>query len=129
MHLTRCQDQKSKTLDEFYTEISQSTERCSKAHGLAMLDLITRLRALRNEHKVYGLTSHHRLCLLAEDAHSSPWYVIVTPYDHTLYLVEYRLPPLLAPWPHAYVRGEAKSVDEAVSMILTAMAKSEGWVI
>ena len=38
------------------------------------------------------------------------------------------MPPKQAPWANAYIRGETHSLDEAVTMILAAMEKSEGWV-
>ncbi len=127
MHLTRCQDQKSKTLEEFYTEPSQSGEPVGREGGQAMLGLLARLRALPDERRVYGLTSLYRLCLLAEDTYTSPWFVIVSALDKRNYYVEYLMPEAIAPWPHAYVRGEARSEDGAVQMILTAMEESGGW--
>ena len=127
MHLTRCQDQRRQTLDEFYTERTSSTEPVSREGGQAMLDLLARLRGLPDAHRVYGLTSLHRLCLLAEDTYDSPWLVIVAALDKRNYFIEYLMPAAVAPWPRAYVRGEARSEDEAVQMILTAMEKSEGW--
>jgi hypothetical protein len=127
MHLTGCQDQKSKTLDEFYTEVSQQDHQVCREGGKAMLDLITRLRALPDQRRVYGLTSHHRLCSLAEDTYQSRWLVIISALDKRNYYVEYLMPKDVAPWSHAYVRGEARSEDEAVQMVMTAMEKSEGW--
>ncbi len=127
MHLIRSQDQKSKTLDEFYTEISEHDHPVDRESGEAMLDLISRLRALPDERSVYGLTSHYRLCLLAQDTWRSPWFVIISALNKSEYFVEYLMPERIAPWPQAYVRGEAHSEDEAVRMILTAMDKSEGW--
>ena len=127
MHLTRCHDQKLKTLDEFYGELSQSGEQVTREGGKTMLALITRLRSLLNEQHVYGLTSHYRLCLLARDSAETPWFVIVSALDARNYFVEYLMPERIAPWPQAYVRGEAHSEDEAVQMILTGMEKSEGW--
>jgi hypothetical protein len=38
------------------------------------------------------------------------------------------MPERIAPWPQAYVKGEARSEDEAVRMIEVAMDKSEGWI-
>src|SRR2546422_123773 len=127
MHLTRCKDQKSGTLDEFFTEVSEADHHVSREGGKAMLDLIARLRALPDRRRVYGLTSHHQLCLLADDTYTSPWFVIVSALDKRNYFVEYRMPERDAPWSRAYVRGEASSEDEAVQMIITAMEKSEGW--
>ena len=127
MHLTHCQDQKKQTLEEFYTEVSQQDSVVCREGGRAMLDIIARLRALPNDRRVYGLTSHHRLCLLAENTYRSPWFVIISALDSRNYYVEYLMPTRIAPWPQARVRGEARSEDEAVQMILTAMEKSEGW--
>jgi hypothetical protein len=127
MYLTRCQDQPSKTLDEFYTDVSQHDHPVDREGGKVMLDLIARLRALPDERRVYGLTSRYRLCLLAEDTSRSSWFVIISALEKRNYSVEYLMPERVAPWPHAYVRGEAGSEEEAVQMIMTAMEKSEGW--
>jgi hypothetical protein len=128
MHLVRCSDQKSATLDSFYAELTTSENTVTREIGKTMLDLITRLRALPDERRVYGLTSHYRLCLLAEDSYTSPWFVIVSTLDNRNFTVEYLMPESVAPWPSgAYVRGEARSEEDAVQMIVTAMEKSEGW--
>ena len=128
MHLTRCKDQKSATLEEFYTKTSELDSQTNREGGKAMLALIARLRALPDERLFFGLTSHSRLCLLAEDTYKSPWFVIISALDKRNYFVEYLMPKHIAPWPNAYVRGEARSEDSAVQMIVTAIAKSEGWV-
>jgi hypothetical protein len=128
MHLTRSQDQKSKTLDEFYAELHQSESHVDREGGGAILDLIARLRALPNDLVVYGLTSHNRLCLLAEDTYQSPWFVIISALDRRNYFIEYLMPKAIAPWKQgAYVRGEARSEDDAVKMIAIAIEQSEGW--
>jgi len=124
MHLTRCQDQKRQTLEEFYTE---PTEPVTREGGQVMLALLARLRALPDDRRVYGLTSLYRLCFLAEDTWESPWFVIVAALNKQNYYIEYLMPERDAPWPRAYIRGEARSEDEAVQMILTAMERSEGW--
>ena len=127
MRLTRCKDQPSQSLDECYSKLSQSLEPATREGGKAILDLLQRLRALPEDWIVYGLTSHYRLCLLAEDDYRSPWFVIVAALDRRNYYVEYLMPEADAPWSQAYVRGEAKSEDDAVNMIVTAMKNSEGW--
>jgi hypothetical protein len=127
VYLTRCQDQKPQTLEEFYGEESQSDEPSCREGGKAMLALLTRLGALSDERRVYGLTSLYRLCLLAEDTWMSPWFVIIVASNTRKYYVEYLVPERGTPSPRIYIRGEAHSEDEAVQMILTAMDKSEGW--
>jgi hypothetical protein len=124
MRLTRCADQSRATLDEFYAVENENPFPDGKR---AMLDLIARLRSLPDEQCVWGLTSLYRLCLLAEDTWKSPWFVIIGASNRDEYHIEYSMPSYLAPWPEAYVKGEAKSIDQAVQMIVTAMQKSEGW--
>lgn len=120
-------DQKSATLDKFYTETSELDTYSNREGSKAMLDLMARLRALPDERLFFGLTSHSRLCLLAKDTYQSPWFVIISALDKSNYFVEYLMPQHIAPWPNAYVRGEARSEDSAVQMIVTAIEKSEGW--
>ena len=127
MHLERCKDQQSQTLDQFYERIANSGIESDRTRGNAMLALIARLRALPDERCVWGLTSLHRLCLLAHDTYKSPWFVIVVASDPSLYYIEYLMPAAVAPWLHAYVQGEARSEDDAIRMILIAMERSEGW--
>jgi hypothetical protein len=59
--------------------------------------------------------------------YTSPWFVIISALDKRNYSVEYLMPERVAPWSQAYVRGEARSEDDAVQMVVTAMEKSEGW--
>ncbi|MES2692920.1 MAG: hypothetical protein V4773_05560 [Verrucomicrobiota bacterium] len=123
MIIERCSDQKSQSLDEFYGYTGKN----SREMGAAMLDLLAALRASADERRVWGLTSMLRLCLLSENTYKSPWHVIVAALDHRNYFIEYRMPPRLAPWPEAHVRGEARSLDDALKMVLIAMDNSEGW--
>jgi len=129
MLLERCRDQRSKTLDEFYAALTTHDTEVDRGCGAAMLDLIRRLRDLESPSRAWGLTSLYRLCLLAQDDWKAPWYVIVVASDRRNYTIEYLLPPHLAPWPQAYVRGTANSEDEAVQMILIAIERSGGWSV
>ena len=95
MHLIGCQDQKEQHLDAFYTEVTQWDQAVSREIGKVMLSLVARLRALPDERRVFGLTSHLRLCLLAEDTWKSSWYVIVSALDSRNYTVEYLMPQAL----------------------------------
>ena len=127
MHITRCKDQKHATLEEFYGEARDSHEPVTHKIGEVMLDWIARLRALPNDRCLYGLTSHYRLCLLSQDSYTCPAFVIIWALDERNYYIQYLMPEVTAPWPQAYVRGEARSADDAVGMVVTAMEKSEGW--
>jgi hypothetical protein len=127
MIVERCSDQKSKSLDAFYTEIASGRDHVSHEGGLAMLELLSALRGLADKRCVFGLTSHYRLCLLAKDSYTSPWYVIVAALDRRNFFIEYLMPEGVAPWPGAYVKGEARALEDALKMVLIAMEKSGGW--
>ncbi len=127
MRLTRCKDQPSKTLDEFYGEVARENNQTGRAVGKAMLGQIAHLRSRPDDRQVFGLTSHYRLVLLAEDTFTSPWFVRILALNEQEYQVEFLLPPSSAPWPGAKVTGECRSEQAAVSMIETAMERSGGW--
>ena len=80
MQLERCTEQRD-TLDAFYAEVVAH----DASTGQAMIDLIARLRDLDHPNRVWGLTSHTRLCLLAADDSSTPWYVIASALDKRNY--------------------------------------------
>ena len=124
MHLERCTEQGPQTLDQFYWQTAQRP--VSRLIGPTMLALIARLRALPDDRRLWGLTSHFRLCLLERDESSAPWYVIVSTIGSE-FEIQYLMPASLAPWPNAYVRGEARTEDHAVQMIVIAVEQSGGW--
>lgn len=128
MILERCTDQKPNTLDAFYAEIASAEDPISRSGGLAMLDLLAALRGYPNPRQMWGLTSHYRLCLLAQNTYIAPWYVIIAALDHRNFSIEYLMPEKNAPWAGAYVKGEAQSLEAAVAMVLIAMDRSEGWL-
>ena len=128
MQFTRCRDQSDSTLEMFYRDLIDAEAGQLAAGANAMLCLIDRLHALPAPERVYGLTSLHRLCLLSEDSWKSPWHIIVSAADDRFFQIEYLLPERMAPWPNAYVRGEAHSLDDAIEKICIAMQRSEGWV-
>jgi hypothetical protein len=125
MDLRRCQDQKSQSLEAFYSELSQ--EDAFRKRGKAMLEIVRRLQDSPNQERVYGLTSHDRLCLLAEDTYTAGWFVRISALDRQNYMIEYLMPERISPWPCAYVRGEAGSLEIATEMILIGIQQSEGW--
>ena len=127
MQLERCKDQPSTTLDDYYQGIAQHSRQLDTEIGKAMLDLLVALRARPDDRRVWGLTSHYRLCLLAQDTYLSPWFVIVAALDNRNYTIEYLMPSDVEPWPNAYVRGEARSTEAAANMVAIAMSRCDGW--
>ncbi|BCU79092.1 hypothetical protein [Luteolibacter sp. LG18] len=127
MHLERCQDQNQRTLDQFYGEFLAADNSPSREAAHAMLGLIGRLRSLDDPRRVHGLTSHFRLCLLAQDHHATPWHVTIATLGRDLYQIDYLMPDHHAPWPGARVSGEARGEEHALQMVLRAMDLSGGW--
>lgn len=127
MQLVHCKDQALLPMDQFYRDTARHEDSFVRKRAELMINLIARLRALPDDRHVWGLTSHMSLCLLSQDDCSSPRYVVVEALDRRCYFVEYLMPRASAPWPSAYVRGEARSEDEGVQMIVTAIDRSGGW--
>jgi hypothetical protein len=126
MQLDRCADQGAQTLDEAYEAFARRGRKFG-TDGQAMLDLLAQLRSSPDERTAWGLTSHATLILLSTNLPLSPWYVKIFAPSYGGYHVEYLVPAAEAPWPNAYVRGEAETVHQAIEMIRTAMDRCGGW--
>lgn len=127
MELLGLLTRKESPLDDFYRSVVERWDKRWADGASAMQILIARLRELPSPDRAYAQTSHARLCLLSNDASDSPWLLIISALDEHHYVIEYLMPGHLAPWPGAYVRGEARSIDEAFKMILIGMERSGGW--
>lgn len=121
MRLERCNDQPSKTLDQFYEEIAAHDHPVDQAIGVAMLSLIRLLRLSDDLRRVWGLTSHYSLVLLAEDTYLSPWYATVRASG------EQRFEIVTQSEGGEGGRREASSLDDAVALIVDAMDRAGGW--
>ncbi len=127
MPISRSSEQSSKTLKEFYQEVAKWAK--APGVGQGMLELLAMINGMFKETQLYGLTSHYRLCIQAEDDWTAPWYVVVvgSRFEKLChYTIEYLLPEN-PPWPHASVRGEARSLADAKNYLLIAMHRSQGW--
>jgi hypothetical protein len=126
MVLARCKDQGTETLDAFYEGFAKRGTAVG-TDGRAMLDLFAALQMWSDTRQVWGLTSLAALYLLSSDDSSSPRYVKVLALSYGGYEIEYLMPAEIAPWPQAWVRGEAATVHDAVRMLGVAMDRSGGW--
>jgi len=93
----------------------------------AMLLLIRALRADPAQLRAYAMTHMHQLRLRAIDDAAGPEFVRVMASSEYSYFVEFLMPEDQAPWPHAWVKGEATSTEDAKNMVLTAMRLSGTW--
>lgn len=124
MPITRCIDQSSKSLLEFYSE--GATDEVSQMMRREMIGIINWLDEIFQETELFGLTSHLRLVLQSENVSYGRNHVtfIVTPgrYD-----IEYKLPEAEAPFPNASIIVHTDSRVSFKKYLLIAMKNSEGW--
>ncbi|MEI6950860.1 hypothetical protein V9K67_27015 [Paraflavisolibacter sp. H34] len=126
MPITRSSAQKSKTLEENYQDLSKDKNQFWAEFGEAMLAFLLVVNEAFKTTPLWGLTSHERLLIQAEDNWESPAYVIVGAFGKS-YIIEYLIPRHRAPWPDATVRGTVNSLEAAKKYFLIAMRESEGW--
>jgi hypothetical protein len=119
--------QNERTIEEFYRSLAQSDEPFRAAAGAAMADLLPELAEACRSLDAWALTSLDLLCLLAEDDYQTPAFVVVSAGGEGQYYVRYRMHSTEAPWPDAYVTGQAPSKGIALEMIRSAMHRSRGW--
>ncbi len=127
MPIKRSSDQKSMTLEEFYLEFSEKSSNSYVDVGKKMLQMVELINNTFKDTLLWGLTSHARLVIQAEDNWGADWYVIISNIGTEEYYFEYLLPDEEKPWPNATVRGEAKNLEEAKNYLIIAMYKSKGW--
>ena len=127
MPIKNSSDQKGKTLEEFYMELSEHKSNNWVHVGKKMLELIKMINNIFEETQLWGLTSHARLVIQSEDNWESNWYIIIASNGTDNYFFEYLIPEDKQPWEGAMVRGEAKSIKEAKKFLLIAMKECQGW--
>lgn len=112
-------------LCEAYSALGQRPDPVWQRYAERMLDLVPLIERVCADVSVWGLLSHERLCLLAADDYTTPWYVIVSApggYD-----IRYVMAPQDAPWPGADVVGTGRSAGAAAEMVHIAMVRSRAW--
>ncbi len=124
MPIQRCSAQAMQSLKEYYEHLRD--DRLPDI-GIGMLELLDLVDEMFQETKIFGLTSMMGLLLFAEDDVPFPWYVKISSFGIRDYHFEYLLPEEQAPWPHAFVRGEARNLADAKNYLLIAMHRSQGW--
>jgi len=124
MPIKRSFEQTKYTLEEFYSEREMAGDYTSV--GEHMLAFLRTINELFPTTQLFGLTSHYRLVIRSEDTLGSEWLIIVSAVAGWYYF-EFLVPKEKAPWENAFVRGEAKSLDDAKKYLLIAMRECEGW--
>lgn len=126
MPIVRCKDQKRQTLEEFYSEWASYEDKFSIDLGKAILSIIEFINNTFIETKIFGLTSHAHLILLAQNSSESEWFVKLITNGLEFY-IEYLIPKENQPWENAIVKGETTSMEEFKNYIIIAMVESQGW--
>ncbi|SHN16169.1 hypothetical protein [Chitinophaga sp. CF418] len=129
MPIIRSSGQKSKTLEEFYLELTEgkSTE-VEKEIGAAMLSFISMVNETFTKTTLYGLTSHYSLVIRETDDWKDEWYVTVYSIGDKRFQFNYKMPEATSPWKYATVHGQANSIEEAKDYLIIAMTESKGWI-
>lgn len=128
MPIIRSSDQKSKTLEEFYKELTIGNATVVENEiGKAMLEFISIVNETFAKTTLYGLTSHYSLVIQATDNWEDGWFVTVYSIGDNKFQFEYQMPEKQAPWNYAVVKGQANTIDEAKEFLIIAMTESEGW--
>lgn len=115
------------TIDDFYGESGYLESIQRYPSQLAMRLLIDRLRLSESPLSAYGMTHMHELGLRTVDDAKTQEFVTISASDQHSYFIRYLMPEAQAPWPYAWVLGEANSVDDAAAMVLTAFKLSGAW--
>lgn len=123
MQITGCH---SENLKNYYSQLATNYPN-EGVKAQTYLSLISGLEAVSDRRHIYCLTSVDRLCFLSEDNYETNWWVIAEVLQSGHFSIEYLMPENTSPWKNAYVRGEARNLEEAISMIMVAINNSEGW--
>ncbi len=126
MPIKRCSCQNRQSLEEFYSELVEETNKISSDIGKAMLSILDFLNYTFLETKIYGLTSHEHLLLFSKNSIESDWYVVFIA-DGTQFQIEFKIPIEKQPWKDALIKGVTNSFEEFKKYIVIAMFESQGW--
>ena len=93
MPIIRYSGQKSKTLEEFYEELTgEDSTFIEHETGNAMLEFIFMVNQTFTKTILYGVTSHYRLVIQATDNWEDDWYVTVYSIGDKRFYFEYQMP-------------------------------------
>ncbi len=128
MPIIRSSDQRNKTLEEFYKELTSANATVLENEiGDAMLSFISMTNKTFIGTTLYGLTSHYALVIQTADKWDDDWLVTVYSIGDKKFQFEYKMTEAKSPWKYAIVKGQANTIDEAKSYLIIAMTESEGW--
>ncbi|WP_316846283.1 hypothetical protein [Pedobacter psychrodurus] len=128
MPIIRISDQKKKTLEEFYQELTNEKATITeKLIGKTMLSFLSMVNTTFFDTTIYGCTSHYSLCIQAEDHWESGWDIVIQTYGDQKFQFEYKMPEAISPWRYATVKGQANTIEEARNFLIIAMTESGGW--
>lgn len=77
MPISRSSDQKGQTLEESYCGLLKEKNQFWVDFGESMLAFLSLINEIFKTTQLWGLTSHERLVIQAEDNWEAPWYVVV----------------------------------------------------
>jgi hypothetical protein len=128
MPIIRSSDQKSKTLEEFYIELTSEKATYSENRiGKTMLEFISMVNETFTNSTLFGLTSHNSLVIQETDNWEDGCFVTVYSYGDDKIQFEYKMSAEKSPWNYAIIKGQANTIEEAKEFLIIAMTECEGW--
>ncbi|NNV57989.1 hypothetical protein [Limnovirga soli] len=116
------------SIEELYTyKLNNCEEYYFKERYIRLIDLTRLINSMFPDTVIWALTSIERLVLMNEDDYRSNWYVIIANGSSTEFYFEYLIPEEKSPWENAYIKGVAKSLDEAKVYLIKSMHGCNGW--
>ena len=122
MKISRCEEQGSKSLKEYFLEGKSQL-------GYSTVEVIERLEALPDKRRLWGLTSVSQIKFFStpKSEDSRACLKLTAGYDDYPYRLSCRVPDSIAPWPNAYIAEEIENIDELIEKFLLGMDWSQGW--
>lgn len=129
MPLQRITHQNAVSILDAYSIDKPTETQSQKDVNIAMTEIINRLNEHLQDKVVLCYTSLNDIILVNEDTWNTPKYVTFFGQSTKDYTIQYLMPKDISPWEYAYVRGKAKSPEQALEYILIAMNNSNAFDI
>ncbi|GAB4030347.1 hypothetical protein [Spirosoma jeollabukense] len=127
MPLLRFSEQARLTVDEFYQEMASNSSPYYVKVSQHMREFVKMVNVAFPQTELWVMTSHDQLILMNRDDYEADKLIVIHHDGANHYHFEYKIPVSQQPWPDAYVKGYAGSLEEAQQRLIVCMHQSSGW--